>query len=633
MRTINKNSIPINFEWFSNKLSSDFELTLGDKSKVIFGFNGIGKSTLCDVLKSLNLPNVDFLNYDQSENSLIDKTEIKLSYQIEAISTLEKEILEINNKLQFASLIKSNGLTNKKIRKEVGNDLEVFYTSNKFPNFKSSKVEVNNFYKKYPDLDMKNFFTFSENYSKINKAEEELEKDNKQNLYKALELIKSSINQEQNECPVCGTITDWQKSLDEKMKKLSNIKSDFIEKCKSKGLSITIEKLNKTLEAFKELKNNPNLFFDVAIANSSEEYIRIEKLLRDLEDKNNIKKSLLSEAKLKFDLVLKKKEHLENDLIRYFNIDSKDIQYNHNDYAIIIKFPREIKTYSTGEINLITFLYGIYSFLGSDKDTLVLDDPVSSLDIINQYKIAFEIVNNISNDKFILVLTHSTDFLNIINSQFPKKFDFLYLEQSKKNIYLDKIDYLHTNNNPNIITLDKIKKHDDKEGLIDYLKTRDTIENTDFEVLHYSKEEHYINNDKNKLSNYKLINLIDEFKTSKHEDFYKNSYNKIKYLVAIRVWVEKKLYETIDSTDLNKQKDYFKQHTLESRISYIMSKNGNIKINDKCITREQLMCKKVMLNQGIHFNSQIAPFSYAINLSLDDLEKEINNIKDLLDVK
>ena len=46
MRTINKNSIPINFEWFSNKLSSDFELTLGDKSKVIFGFNGIGKSTL-----------------------------------------------------------------------------------------------------------------------------------------------------------------------------------------------------------------------------------------------------------------------------------------------------------------------------------------------------------------------------------------------------------------------------------------------------------------------------------------------------------------------------------------------------------------------------------------------------------
>lgn len=139
MRTINKNSIPINFEWFSNKLSSDFELTLGDKSKVIFGFNGIGKSTLCDVLKSLNLPNVDFLNYDQSENSLIDKTEIKLSYQIEAISTLEKEILEINNKLQFASLIKSNGLTNKKIRKEVGNDLEVFYTSNKFPNFKSSR--------------------------------------------------------------------------------------------------------------------------------------------------------------------------------------------------------------------------------------------------------------------------------------------------------------------------------------------------------------------------------------------------------------------------------------------------------------------------------------------------------------
>lgn len=186
--------------------------------------------------------------------------------------------------------------------------------------------------------------------------------------------------------------------------------------------------MNVQLEAFKELKTNKNLAFDVTIASNEEEYEKVENLLSELENKIKEKKSLLAIAQEKFNLAISKKEYLENDLKRYFNIEKNEITYDMTNYVIIIKFPREIKTYSTGEINLITFLYSIYSFLGSDKDTLVLDDPVSSLYIINQYKIAFEIVNNISKDKFMLVLTHSTDFLNIINSQHQKQFDFMYLE-------------------------------------------------------------------------------------------------------------------------------------------------------------------------------------------------------------
>ena len=98
MQKINKNHIPIKYKWFADKLDTNFELALGDKSKVIFGFNGIGKSTICKILKSLNLSNVEFLDYDQRENSLIDKDEIRLSYQIEATNNLEKEISEIKGK-------------------------------------------------------------------------------------------------------------------------------------------------------------------------------------------------------------------------------------------------------------------------------------------------------------------------------------------------------------------------------------------------------------------------------------------------------------------------------------------------------------------------------------------------------
>ena len=34
-----------------------------------------------------------------------------------------------------------------------------------------------------------------------------------------------------------------------------------------------------------------------------------------------------------------------------------------------------------------------------------------------------------------------------------------------------------------------------------------------------------------------------------------------------------------------------------------------------------------MLDQNLHYYSQVLPFEYAINISLDDLDREINEIK------
>lgn len=41
------------------------------------------------------------------------------------------------------------------------------------------------------------------------------------------------------------------------------------------------------------------------------------------------------------------------------------------------------------------------------------------------------------------------------------------------------------------------------------------------------------------------------------------------------------------------------------------------------------MQKKTMLNQNDHFDSQILPFYYALNISIDDLKNEIVEIKDM----
>src|SRR5690606_10347621 len=132
---------------------------------------------------------------------------------------------------------------------------------------------------------------------------------------------------------------------------------------------------------------------------------------------------------------------LEQDLKRYFQVNSENITFDDSNHSIIVKFPRELKTYSTGELNLISFLFRLYSFIGSDKSLLVLDDPVSSLDLVNHYKIAYEIVKNNKRDKKMLILTHSVEFVNVVNSQHPNSFKFYYLEEANGRIFLQSISY------------------------------------------------------------------------------------------------------------------------------------------------------------------------------------------------
>lgn len=44
---------------------------------------------------------------------------------------------------------------------------------------------------------------------------------------------------------------------------------------------------------------------------------------------------------------------------------------------------------------------------------------------------------------------------------------------------------------------------------------------------------------------------------------------------------------------------------------------------------ESIISKKVMLNQNLHFFSQVQTFSYAMNISFHDLAREIYELKKL----
>lgn len=626
---IKKTDIMPELDWFANKLDSNFSLDLDDKSKVIFGFNGVGKSSLCRIIKGKYPDEVDFLDYKELEDNYVANNEqtLRISYDITNINRLQNRLHEIESQLDLKKLLKINGITNSSKRKTVSKELEESCSQNKFPRLKSSAKSINDFNTKFTGIKLPLLFEYFKGLVNVSKVEEEINKNKTYSESVILEQIIANNEFDSAFCPVCETEINWRDILERKIHEQSRLKSELFESMRQNKIELSLEELNVLVRAAKYLKENLDVMFDLAITGTDvDNYEKLSNLYNERETIISQLNVLQKIAKEKYVAVVAKKENIINDMEKYFNVQKEDISFDDENFLIEIKFPRPISTYSTGEINLILFLHRIYSFLGSDKNILVLDDPISSLDIINEYKVAYEIVSN-CNQKHIVIFTHVIDFVNILNSQRNGFLDFYYIEEYAGVLQIEKINYAPTKESPNVISLQQMESFD-ADGIIKQLRKREN-DNSNSEVFHYFENECFIDNDSSKLSNHKLISLIDNFQGFQISDFYVNSITKIKYLVALRLWVEKQLYQFIRESE-DKQK-YLSKETLHSRIEFIFPRGKKIKfdLGSTNVSREKLMCKKVMLNQNIHYSSQTAHFYYILNLSLQDLHDEILDIKNM----
>ena len=104
-------------------------------------------------------------------------------------------------------------------------------------------------------------------------------------------------------------------------------------------------------------------------------------------------------------------------------------------------------------------------------------------------------------------------------------------------------------------------------------------------------------------------------------------------MCAIRVWIEEKFYMAIkDNEEILKR---IEGQQFSKKINILLPRNQNSLLikHYPDITRAFLMSKKVMLNQNEHYQSQIIPFNYALNISLDELVSEIKEIKERFETK
>lgn len=608
------------------EFDDSFNIDLEQNSKIIFGYNGIGKSSIYKYLKN-KYQEYDYLDYEDTKESFLkNKKEVVIGARIQTITRLKNEIEQLKQNNDIEGILKKYDYNSQPKAKRVSNELANIQKLKEIEEVTLEKTKLQYASNILYEEIKKDFFDNYKAISEISNLKEEMEALKNVYMNQAYQALINSIDNHETTCPACNT------------KGIHNLKDIFNQKKKiyeesNKSLFGNFKFHNdidkeKQIENLIELANNFDgkeiaelIIYDVDDKRRS----NIIENLKQIEEKNKEIEKLQEKLQEYYNNI--KKE--EKDIKSYFEnrFDIEELRFDDNENKIIVKFKRNVDTYSEGEIHLIILLFKLYEFKINDSNKLIIDDPLTSYDLINQYKTLFEIVNTASTEKKILIFTHNIEMINIINSQDSGTFRYQYIEKYLGKLYLKNIDINATGS---ILSLSNLLNLDN-EKYLRLLIEREKEENDEYhKVFHYDNSYTLQDNDFNGLTNEYFVNLIDDFNTNdiKNMTFSQNTFNKIIYMCAIRVWIEKKFYEAIKEDEKILRKITVKQFS--EKVNALLPRNSDSLLINQYpnLTRTFLMSKKVRLNQNEHYQSQIIPFNYALNISLDELIHEIKEIKE-----
>lgn len=613
------------------ELDSNFKITFANENKIILGPNGVGKSTIYKSIIAKH-PDYEHIDYEELKNNFIkNKNKLYIGAQISELENKIREKQSIIDSINIKDSFKVFNVTSQATAKSIMDELKDAYTNfeKDIINFDDTNLEI---IKNINNGDNQFFITNFKSLKEITNIESELStlKDAYlKNVYDQLELI---LTDEDFECPICGTKkeTSIKQIIKVQSSKLSTIKNELVKKYqkenKEQSPEMIISGLQNFVKSIKEHNITENNIINYYIAGGdikkSQQILGEKKKI----DKLNLEITSLEKKKISFYNSLKIIEKsIKNVFKTKFSVNETKILFNDQNKSVEITLPRNVDTYSTGEINLMVFTITINNFIASDKQILVVDDPLSSYDISNQYRIMFDLVDVTNMGKHIMILTHNIDCINIANTQYRGVFKYQYIEKINNKLYLNNVNI---DENDSLMNIENLLKFCDThtingkyfELLID---REDFLNDPCNQIFHYD-ESYTITYKGESLSNEYLVSLIENFKedTLVPNSFENSSILKILYMTALRVWIEKQFYLDTNG-DTNLQNKLFTQ-----KIDYMFPRNGaNVWSGSSEIDRKYLMSKKTMINQHNHYKSQILPFNYAINISLDELTREILEIK------
>lgn len=612
----------------------DFKITLADKIKIILGPNGTGKTSIYSNIKSRHL-DYSYIDYNDVEQSVIaSKNKLVIGASILKLNEKYDEKNKLINEINIKDNLAKFNITNTASAKSISDSLELLRKDHEkaISEFSNNKIGILFSFSDEDSNFIKDNFKEIKTIEKIETKIETIKDSYRKHI---LEEVEQFLSDEDKVCPICGIENEKtiREIIKEELLKISDIKESVIRKYQENNTNLKpeeiLEKVNNIVEIIKKEKLEVTDIINYLICGGSQEKA-------DLITKNknlivNVNKEILELEQKKeefYNNLKKKNDSLANTFKFQFDVKVSDIKYNEEEKNIEIKLPRKVEQYSTGEINLMTFMVCMLEFVASDKECLIIDDPLSSYDIPNQYKIIYEIASSKSMDKHVLVFTHNLNTINIANSQHNGSFVYDVLEKRKNTLFINKIEYATKDN---VISIENLKKYLDasysNKKYLELLVEKDTWNDSipdEYEnhlIFHYDEpfskdiNGYIFNNDY-------LVDLIDNFDENSFNNinYIENTANKIIYTAALRIWIEKQFYD-ISSNDPSLHGKEF-----GPKIKYMFE--GSRWTGSSKVTKEYLMSKKVMLNQHIHQKSQEMPFYFALNLSLDDVVKEIIDVKE-----
>lgn len=309
---------------------------------------------------------------------------------------------------------------------------------------------------------------------------------------------------------------------------------------------------------------------------------------------------------------------------------------------------------STGEQNFISLYFDLLSAKNSDKEIIIIDDPISSFDSIYKNKIVYSIIKVLANKKKVIILTHNINTIKLMHHQYKNCFN-LYLLNNEKDgdngfIQINKkeqssgtlqdMDFMLEIKN--VISFFKNQEINtdlkDKEqfllSLIPFMRSYSNLLLSDDIYKKLCKLMHGYENDKvdineifKKLfdvdllqSQYEInvedilqIDIKDEIiDKTKYPILNRTLYHNLNYL-KLRLLVEHTLY----NTDTNKM-DWTKYPTLHNIIEKYLKNNIDLK--------NKLLSKKTLLNEFNHFEYDMCLFMPSLDISDNKLIEEKNSI-------
>lgn len=619
------NFLEINYLSFD----SNFNINLGSKIKIILGPNGTGKTSIYKNIKQRH-DEFAFIDYGDIEDSVIaKKKEIIIGASIVELTQKMVEKQSLLDSIDLSGNLKNLGITSTATAKAISNNMDFLRKNPEFAVQQFSDENLNSIFELSDDNQLF-FINYAKRIIEIEEIQVEVEQLKDNFRKKVLEKINVFLDDDSSICPVCGNICEEpiKEIINRKISEINDIENEIVKNYQELHVDFSPEEVVENLNVIKNMVTNNNITIEnvenycLCDGDSSKAQFIIDSKQNLADINTRISELELDREQFYNNLKIHKEDVISTFKLQFF-VDEGDIVFDDVEKIIKINLPRKVETYSTGEINLMTFIICILEFVSSDKNILVIDDPLSSYDIPNQYRIIYEIAASKSGNKNILMFTHNIDTINIVNSQYNAIFECEVIEKINNTLYLNPITYT---NSANILSFDELINHIDT-GYIHYnylklLYDKDSWDETsnNHKIFHYDSS--FSNNiDGYIYTNDYLVDLIDSFSvnTFQNESYLNNSANKIIYNAAIRAWIEKQFFDNLNG-DLNLSGKLF-----GDKVRYVFKDNrwtGSPKV-----TKEYLMSKKVMLNQQVHSDSQKVPFYYSLNLTFDDITKEIVDIK------